>query len=273
MSQSMSSSQKQQIASAARWQAVALPAEHGSWSLVIEPIFLGLLVAPTWGGVLLGLAAFFAFLAHQPLKVLWLDYKRGRSYKRTRLAQRFVLFYSLLAAVCLAGGVWLAGLRPLLPFLFALPLILVFAVYDQRPGRHWQAELSAPVASAGVAAAVALAAGWPLAASIALWVVMAARAAPAVLYVRSRLRLIKEKPAQRKRAWTAHVLAVLVVGVLVWVELLPETAVFAMLILLGRALLGLSKYRRSITTKALGFLEMGFGFLTAVLVAIGYWIS
>ncbi|HRO23471.1 MAG TPA: YwiC-like family protein, partial [Promineifilum sp.] len=41
------------------FKSVALPAEHGSWSLVSEPIVLGMLVAPTWAGLALVIAAFF----------------------------------------------------------------------------------------------------------------------------------------------------------------------------------------------------------------------
>ncbi len=258
--------------SGVRWQAVALPAEHGSWSLVIEPILLGLLVAPTWGGLFLGLAGFCAFLAHQPVKIILLDRKRGRSYARTQLAVRFAFLYLGLAIIFLALAVWLVGLRPLLPLIVAIPLMLIFGMYDQRPGRHWQAELSAPVAFAAIAASIPLAAGWSWPTAVALWAVMAARSAPSILYVRSRLRLVKGKAAQRKRAWLAHLIALAVVAGLVWWDLLPETAVVAMLILLIRALSGLSRYRRSWSTKTIGFVEIGFGLLTAFLVALGYWM-
>lgn len=255
-----------------RWQAVALPAEHGGWSLVLEPILLGLLVAATWGGVLLGLAGFCVFLAHQPAKIIWLDHKRGRAYARTHLAKRFAFLYLGLALLFLALAVWLVGLRPLLPLTLAVPLMIVFGIYDQRPGRYWQAELSAPIAFAAVAAAIALAAGWTWPTALALWIVMAARSAPSILYVRSRLRLVKGQPAQRKRAWLAHLIALLLVAALVWWALLPATAVLAMLILFLRALVGLSDYRRNLSTKTLGFVEIGFGLLTAFLVALGYWL-
>lgn len=266
----MTSSQK---TSSVRWQAVALPAEHGSWSLVIEPILLGLLVASTWAGLFLGLAGFCAFLAHQPVKISLLDRKRGRFYARTQLATRYAFLYLGLAVVFLSAAVWLVGLRPLLPLAVAVPLMLIFGIYDQRPGRHWQAELSAPIAFAAIAAAIPLAAGWSWATAVALWIVMAARSAPSILYVRSRLRLSKGKAAQRKRAWLAHLIALALVVVLVWWNLLPATAVVAMLILLARALVGLSPYRRNWSAKTIGFLEIGFGLLTAFLVALGYWIN
>lgn len=259
--------------SGVRWQAVALPAEHGGWSLVIEPILVGLLVAPTWGGLCLGLAGFFAFLAHQPVKISLLDRKRGRAYARTQLAARFAFLYLGLGIVFLGLAVWLVSLRPLLPLALAVPLMLIFGIYDQRPGRHWQAELSAPIAFAAIAASIPLAAGWSWPTAVALWVVMAARSAPSILYVRSRLRLGKGKEAQRKRAWLAHLIALVVVAVLVGWNLLPETAVIAMIILLSRALIGLSRYRRNWSTKTLGFVEIGLGLMTVLLVALGYWIQ
>jgi hypothetical protein len=255
-----------------RWQSVALPAEHGSWSLVLEPIFLGLLVAPTVAGFFLALAAFCAFLLHQPLKVFWADNRRGRLFARTHLAVRFVALFTLLTAAFLLAVVGLVGLRPLLPLLLALPLLIIFAVFDQRPGRHWQAELTAPTAFAAVSATIALAAGWSFPAAFALWGVMIARAVPAVLYVRSRLRLVKGQPPQSKRAITAHLLALLGMLLLVWRELLPLTAILAMLILLLRASFGLSRYRHEVTTKRLGFTEMGFGLITIIVIAIGYWM-
>lgn len=258
---------------AVRWQAVALPAEHGSWSLVAEPILLGLLVAPTWGGLAWALAAFAAFLTYQPLKVVWTDRRRGRWYGRTALAARISLLYALTTAVFAAAALWLAGPMPLLPFLLALPLLGVFLFYDQKPGRHWQAELAAPTAFAAVAGIIALAGGWAPVPALALWFVMLARSVPAVLYVRAWLRLAKGKPAQRALALAAHALALAGVGLLVNMALLPATAVVAVAILLGRAAWGLARPHPDISTKALGFLETGFGLLTAVLVAAGYWLG
>lgn len=253
-----------------RIRAVALPAEHGSWSLVAEPILLGLLVAPSWAGLCLALAAFFAFLAHQPLSIVWGDARRGRRYARTALATRFALGYTAVTLVCAVLAIWLAGWTPLLPFVLALPLMFVFVLYDQRTGRHWQAELAAPVAFAAVSAAIPLAGGWTWPTALALWCVMIARSVPAVLYVRARLRLVKGKPAQVGLALLAQLGGLLGVALLVWWGLLPWTAVVALLILLGRAASGLSRWRRPLSTKALGFVETGLGLLTAVLVAVGF---
>lgn len=47
---------------------VFLPKEHGSWSLALEPLALGLLVAPTIAGAALTTAALAGFFARRPLK-------------------------------------------------------------------------------------------------------------------------------------------------------------------------------------------------------------
>jgi hypothetical protein len=258
-------------------RSVALPAEKGSWSLVSEPIVLGLLAAPSWAGAALAMGAFFMFLCNRPLKVYLADRRRGRAYERTAVALRFLLGYAAMALVGLAVGFALGGWRPFVPLLAALPLLALFAVYDQRPGRHWQAELTAPVAFAAIVAAMALADGWAWPPALGLWGFMIARAVPAVLFIRARLRLDKGKEAAPGESlvavFAAHVLAVVAVAGLVWAGWLPWLAVVAAVVLLARAVWGLSAWRRRISVIALGFLETGFGLLAVLLVAIGFWIE
>ncbi len=42
---------------------VALPTEHGGWSLTLEPVVLGLMVEPGWAGLALGTVAILGFVA------------------------------------------------------------------------------------------------------------------------------------------------------------------------------------------------------------------
>lgn len=69
-------------------RAVAVPSEHGGWGLTAEPVLLGLLVAPSVSGALLGAGALIAFLARTPLKVVLVDRWRHRRLPRTVLAGR-----------------------------------------------------------------------------------------------------------------------------------------------------------------------------------------
>jgi hypothetical protein len=59
-------------------RAVALPPEHGGWGFVLEPLILGLAVAPSAAGAALAFFALGAFLARHPLKLLLNDVSRGR---------------------------------------------------------------------------------------------------------------------------------------------------------------------------------------------------
>ena len=36
------------------WRSVAIPTEHGGWGLTLEPVVLGLAVAPSLAGIALG---------------------------------------------------------------------------------------------------------------------------------------------------------------------------------------------------------------------------
>lgn len=254
------------------FKSVALPAEHGSWSLVSEPILLGMLIAPTWTGVALVAAAFALFLFNRPFKIYWGDSRRGRTYERTHVARRYALIYGTIALIATLSALILGGWRPFVPFALAAPLLLLFMYYDQRPGRHWQAELSAPVAFSAVVMSVALAGGFPWLVSLALWGFMVARAVPAILFVRARLRLDKGKPISPWGTVAAHILAAVAVGLMVLPGWLPTTAAFAAVMLLGRAIWGLSVYRWRSSIKALGFLETGAGLLSVLLVAIGFWL-
>lgn len=259
------------------FRSVGLPAEHGSWSLVSEPILLGLLAAPSWAGAALAAGAFALFLLNRPFKIYWNDRRRGRAYERTAVARRAVLIYGLIAAGALALALALGGLRPFAPLGLALPLLAVFVAYDQRPGRYWQAELAAPVAFAAVVAAIVLAGGWAWPSALALWGFMAARAAPAVLFIRARLRLDKGKAVAPgdsiPTALAAHILALGAVAALVWPGWLPWTALLAAGLLLARAAWGLSPWRWRSSVKALGVLETVFGVLAVALVALGYWLE
>lgn len=259
------------------YKSVALPAEHGSWSLTAEPILLGLLVAPTPAGLFMAIAAFAVFLVNRPLKIYATDRRRGRAYERTALAMRFVVLYGAIALAASAITFVLAGWRPFAPFILALPLLLIFMAYDQRPGRFWQAELTAPAAFAAVAAAIGLAGGMTWQPALGLWGFMITRSVPTVIFVRARLRLDKGKEGGAGENVSAtiaiHVLGVAAAVALVRVGWLPWAAVLAAVILLGRAILGLSDRRWRASVQALGFLEVGFGVLSAIIVAIGFWLS
>ena len=81
------------------WRQVAVPSEHGGWTLTAEPVFLGLVVAWSWSGLALGVAAMLAFVARTPLKVVLVDRWRHRWLERSRVAARIAAAEFALIAV------------------------------------------------------------------------------------------------------------------------------------------------------------------------------
>src|SRR5437762_11678455 len=60
-----------------RVRTIALPVEHGGWGISLEPVLLGLRVAPSQAGAWVGVATLGAFLARHPLKVAAGGGRRG----------------------------------------------------------------------------------------------------------------------------------------------------------------------------------------------------
>ncbi|MCO5183096.1 MAG: YwiC-like family protein [Anaerolineae bacterium] len=256
-----------------RLRTVALPAEHGSWGLVLEPIALGLLIAPSWAGFWLSISAFFGFLVQRPLKIVLQDNLRGTKRPRTRYAQNIAAAYIIIALTAIVLAYLTGGIVPLLALLPALPFALVFFIYDLRTVRSWQAEFAAPTAFAAIVIAISIAGGLTWAIALALWAAMVARSVPSVLYIRARLRLVKGKPVSIAPALAASTVALIVVGMLVTANLLPATTLVAFIVLWLRTGGGLSRFRRDVTARTLGLIEMGLGAFTIACITIGFYLT
>ncbi|MCB9450121.1 MAG: YwiC-like family protein [Anaerolineaceae bacterium] len=252
-------------------KTVALPAEHGGWGFLFEPILLGLLVAPSWAGLLIGLGMFAMFLTRHPLKMTVNDRKRGKRYARTALAERFVLVYGVAIVFFLALALALSRIEVFTPLALAFPLMLIQLFYDlTNRSRSVLPELAGPVGLAAASSSIALAGGWSLAAALPLWVIIAARAVPSVLYVRARLRLEHGKPTSSWPSLLAHLLGLLIVVGLAGLRIAPWLPVPVFVWLLGRAVWGLSSWRKSVPPKIIGFRELAYGLLVVVTTALGY---
>jgi hypothetical protein len=244
---------------------IALPVEHGGWGIVLEPAVLGLAVAPSWAGLAIGLAALLAFLARQPAKLAMNDLRRRRSYPRTRPAIRFALAYGAGAAAMLVASLLAGGWPLLLPLALALPFALLQLLFDaNNESREWVAEVSGCAAMGSVGASIAIAGGAPASVAFSLWLLMLCRSIPSVLYVRSRLRLERGKATNIRIPVAASALAIL--------PAIASNALstVAMVILLGRAAIGLSPWRRPSRAQRIGFAEIGYGLLTVALIATGF---
>jgi hypothetical protein len=256
---------------------VALPIEHGGWAFLLQPVALGLLVSPSLAGVCLGLAALFTFLVHQPLKLAIGDWRRGKRYPRTGLAERFALAYGVAAALALAAAVALAsqGGPPAgvfwIPLAAGIPFALAQLAYDARKrSREAVAEISGALALGSLAPAIAVLGGWDLGQAWALWPLLAAQAVPAILYARARLRLERGQASPAWPAWLAHLAGLAVVAACAALGLGPWLAAIAMLVMLARALHGLSRFRRPATARRVGMQEVAMSALTVALIAVGH---
>jgi hypothetical protein len=253
------------------WKSVALPAEHGGFGLLGEPVALGLVLAPSLAGLGLAIAAVAAFLARHPFRLMMLDLRKGVRYPRTALAERFLLGYLALAAAGLLAAL-ASSASPFWPALAAAaPVGLVALAFDALGrSREAVAETAGAVALAGAATAIALAGGFPASLAWAAGGLLALRAIPSVLYVRARLRLDRGLGAGPGVAWLAHGVALVAAVVLSRQGWAPWIAVAVFATLLTRALWGLSRLRRRVRPQVVGFQELGFGLLTLVLLAIGF---
>lgn len=253
-----------------RLRPIALPVEHGGWAFLGAPVLLGLLVAPSAAGAWLGLAALGAFLTRQPLKLAIGDRRRGRRYPRTVVAERFVLLYGAVAMLAF-GAAWLTTAHPFwAPLLLAAPLAaLQFRLDVLKQSRALLAELGGAVAISAAAAAIAQAGGWALGPALALWLLLALQAVPAILYVGARLRLARGEPARRRPTYAAHLVALAVVAGLAWLGAAPWLATGAFAILALRAALGLRPAALRTPTPLVGVQEIGFSLLTVAAIALG----
>ncbi len=179
-----------------RWRAVAIPTEHGGWGLTGEPVLLGLLVAFSWPGVAIGVAAVVAFLARTPLKLALVDRRRERSLPRTRLAWRIAAGELAVVAVASALAVIAAGWAWTLAVAVAVPLFAVEAWFEVRSrGRRLAPELCGAIGITSVAAAIIIAGGTAAGLGAAMSLVLAGRATASIPFVRREVARLHRRPA------------------------------------------------------------------------------
>ncbi len=250
-------------------RAVALcrPREHGSWSLVAEPLAFGLIAAPSWPGAALGAGVVAAFFIRRPLRLLLAD----PSDPRQPIARASIAVLGLVAVAGLLVAAALGGIDRLWPLLFAMPLGAGFLALDARgESRQAVAELTGATALAFLPAALASVAGARAPEALAMSAVMAARSVPAVMTVRAFLRRQKGEAVSVWPALAMSAVAVAAAAVLCRAGLAPAIAVAAMVILCARAwvLLGFGLVRMRATR--LGIAESALGGLLVAAWALGW---
>lgn len=255
------------IATMPRTRSVFLPREHGSWSLAFEPLALGLLIAPSSAGAALAVAAIAGFFARRPLKsgfgAALSPAMRGA---RRALA---ILSVAAFAAVSLAA-VTAGSIAPLWPLLLAAPFGAMFVEFDRHgDGRAAAAELAGSAAFAFVPAALGTLAGMPPGAALGLAALALSRSIPAILTVRTALRLRRGQPA---RPWIAILAAGVATGglaMLVRGSVVSPAAVAASAFLFARSIWIVGPLRPEWSAMAIGKFEAALGVLWVAAAAMG----
>jgi hypothetical protein len=248
-------------------RAVAMPTEHGGWSLTLEPVVLGLLVAWSWPGMVLGVAAMLAFLARTPLKLVLVDRWRGRWLPRSIVAARVVAVELLVLVALVVAAALGADARFWWPLFAAAPLVAIELWFDMRSrSRRLLPELAGTVGIGSVAAAIALADGAETALALGLWVVVAARASAAIPYARTQVFRTRQRPHQLWHSDLAQVLAMVAVAVAWLVDAVPLAAV---MVIVAVAVFDVGAVRVAPRpAKIIGLQQMFFGVAVVVVTAI-----
>lgn len=257
-------------------RSLLLPAEHGSWSWLLVPLFLGAAVGGVINGavLLVLIGSLSAFLLRQPATA-WLRIRRGKGRRSDEgLAAGWTLGLSAVGVLALVG--LLAGGHSRLLLLFGpLSLLLCAYLYVALRQRARLRSLGMEVAgAAGLAisapAAYAAASGLLDETAWFLWLLAGLLNALGVLYVRRRLADNRQLGGDRLLQLAAHVTALVFVTILAatgrtpWLALLP----FAALAL--RSAWAARRPRPIPNIKRFGFAEMGVESISAAIVALGY---
>lgn len=190
-------------------RSIAVPTEHGGWSLTLEPVLLGLLVAWSWPGFGLGVAALGAFLVRAPLKLVLVDLRRSRWLPRTAMAARVVTVELTVLGALVSVVTVTSGFSFWVPMAVAAPLVALEMWYDMRSrSRRLLPELAGAIGIGASAAAIAIVGAESATVAAGLWSAVAVRSLAAIPYVRHQVLRTKAAPAPRWHSDAAQLLAV-----------------------------------------------------------------
>jgi hypothetical protein len=249
-------------------RSIALPTEHGGWGFTLEPIVLGLLVAPSASAWEISAAALGIFLARRPVKILSTDLVRGRWLPRSRVALIFAILYG---GVALAGaiGALITAEGPFwIPVLVAVPFALLALRADAHSkNRALIAELSGSIAMGATVSAITISGGWDLAPAFGLWLILAARDVAAIALVRGQVRRLHDKPAGTSTIYGVQAAAVGAVAIAAAAGIVPWLGVVAVAIVGLVAVVSLN--REPVQAKVIGWTQMGVGLTVVLVTALG----
>ncbi|HVU34981.1 MAG TPA: YwiC-like family protein [Opitutaceae bacterium] len=252
---------------ASPWSDLVLPKEHGSWSLALEPVALGMISAPSWAGLALSVATVAAFFTRRPLRIGVTEQRAARrlAARRAAVACGAVVLAGWCGALFGAGTGWWPWL---LPSAAAGAFFLFFDL--QQSGREQHAEIAGATAFAWLPAVFAALAGWPARSAAALGVIMLVRAVPTVLTVRAWLRGRKTGVRRPLLPLAAAVLAAIVGLELARSGLAPWIAAVLLVALALRSIALLLFSPATLRASTLGMIEAGVGAVFVIAVAFAW---
>jgi hypothetical protein len=258
---------------------LVLPAEHGSWSWLLVPYFVGLAVAGVLNLPLLlvligGLAG---FLMRQPATA-WMRIRTGRGRRADEtLARGWTVGLGLLALLCLAGLLALGRsvlLWLLAPLAVILVVYLVAALRQRSSLRALWMELAGAAGLADMAPAAYVAASTELdAVAWGTWGLMAGQNALGVLYVRLRIADTHGRPMARTAVVLGHGLVLLLVIAAIALRQVPWLAAVPFAGFLLRSIWAAARVRPLENIKRFGFTEVAVELVGGALVVLGYWLA
>ncbi len=233
----------------------------------MEPVVLGLLVAPSASGFALGLAALLVFMSRTPGRIALVDWRRDHWRSRSRVAA--LVAGIELALILASGSVAIATAEAAFwwPLAVAAPLLALEVWYDTRSrSRRLVPELAGAIGVGSMAAAIALSGGATPEVAAGLWLVIAARSVAAVTFVRVQLRRAK---GQAYRTWHSDAGQLAAIGVATLglsLDYIPALAVggIAFVGLFGAVMVR----RRPASTPVLGSQQIGLGLLVVIVAGL-----
>jgi hypothetical protein len=248
---------------------LTLPKEHGSWSLALEPVALGLLVAPSIAGSALAIAVIAGFFLRRPLKI----FMRESDYERWKIARNSIFILTVIAFAGLILAIKIGGFEKLWSLIPATLAGLAFAWFDSRnENREGAAEIFGALAFGILPATFAILAGWNFVAAISLAVVMLARSVPTVLFVRTYLRIKKGHAVTIAPAIIATIVGFLLVASLVFFKIAPWLAGGFALVMTAKVIFLLGTHP-NFSTKTICIAEAIFGAVMVLALAMAWRIA
>ncbi len=250
------------------WRSVALPREHGGWGLTLEPVLLGVVVAWSVPGALIGVAAFATFLARTPLKLAAVDARRHQWRDRSSLALRIGLAELTVIVLLVAAVATMAGWHWLIPVAAAAPLIGIELWYDVRSrSRRLLPELCGAVGIAATAAAIVLADRDEPALAIALWLILAGRSVGSIPFVRVQIARLHGRRARIHGSDVAQAIAVAIAASAITADGGVLFGSLAIGVIAGLQVWSVRRPLRPI--KVVGLQQMGLGLVVVAATTVG----